>query len=139
VFVSGDSESSSRERESQEPHVAIHLCAFASVSVSLPPYLRLCVFACLCVCVCGPELSTLAAEFSVSASVSCQTCWKKVGVTAFRCAQCFLCVFVPFAPVIAVCSLLFMFNGLASNWIMFETVDYEPDSLSLCVYVFVSA
>lgn len=93
----------------------------------------------VCVCVCGPELSTLAAEFSVSASVSCQTCWKKVGVTAFRCAQCFLCVFVPFAPVIAVCSLLFMFNGLASNWIMFETVDYEPDSLSLCVYVFVSA
>jgi len=32
-----------------------------------------------------------------------------------------------------------MFNGLASNWIMFETVDYEPDSLSVCVYVFVSA
>lgn len=50
MFVSGDSESS-RERESQEPHVAIHLCAFASVSVSLPSYLRLCVFACLCVCV----------------------------------------------------------------------------------------
>lgn len=115
------------------PFVCFCICisVFALVSEAM------CV--CLFVCVCGPELSTLAAEFSVSASVSCQTCWKKVGVTAFRCAQCFLCVFVPFAPVIAVCSLLFMFNGLASNWIMFETVDYEPDSLSVCVYVFVSA